>query len=112
MMQESPIFVRTYDFILWIIPQVQKFPRQHRFGLAERIQRLALDFQDNLVAAGKSIGEERRSWLKTADIHLEQMRLWLRYSRDLALISIRQYEHAIRLLTEIGRLLGAWIKQA
>ncbi len=24
-MQESPIFVRTYDFIFWLIPQVQKF---------------------------------------------------------------------------------------
>ncbi|MCJ7699995.1 MAG: four helix bundle protein [Anaerolineales bacterium] len=60
MMQESPLYVRTYDFLLWLIPQVQKFPRAHRFGLGERIQRLVLDFQDSLVAAGKAQGNSRQ----------------------------------------------------
>jgi len=53
-MKESPLYVRTYDFLLWLIPQVVKFPRPHRFGVGERIQRLGLDFQDSLVAAGKT----------------------------------------------------------
>lgn len=111
-MQESPIFVRTYDFIFWLIPQVQKFPRAHRFGLSERVQRLAMDFQDALVAAGKSRGTERRVALRQADLILEQLRIWLRYARDMELFSISQYEHAARMLVEIGRLLGGWIKQA
>jgi four helix bundle protein len=111
-MQESPLFSKTYDFLLWIIPQVQKYPRQHRFGLAERIQRLALDFQDTIIAAGKSKREERKLWLLKADIQLEQLRNWLRLSRDLQLLSIPQYEHAARMIVEVGRLLGAWIKQA
>ena len=110
-MNESPLFVRTYDFLLWFIPQVQKLPRIHRFGLAERIQRLALDFQDAIVAAGKSTGTPRREKLALADIQLEQMRVWIRFARDMQLITIRQYEHAARSLGEVGRLLGAWIKQ-
>lgn len=109
-MNESPLFVRTYDFLLWLIPQIQKFPRVYRFTLSERIQRLALDFQDSLVAAGKSKGSSRRENLNQADIQLEQLRLWLRYSRDCHLITIRQYEHAARQLVEVGRMLGAWIK--
>jgi hypothetical protein len=108
---ESPLFTRTYDFLLWLIPQVQKFPRQYRFGLAERIQRLALDFQDNLVAAGKSTGAPRCERLKQADVQLEQMRLWVRFARDNSLITVHQYEHAARLMAEVGRLLGAWLKQ-
>jgi hypothetical protein len=44
---------------MWLIPQVQKLPRVQRFTLAEHIQSLALDFQDNLVAAGKSDGASR-----------------------------------------------------
>jgi four helix bundle protein len=111
MKQESPLYVRTYDLLLWLIPQVQKFPRTHRFGLAERIQRLALDFQDSLVAAGKSSGETRRHWLHTADVQLAQLRVWIRLARDLKCITIRQYEHAARLVTEVGRLLGSWLKQ-
>jgi hypothetical protein len=110
-MKESPVFTRTYDLLMWLIPQVQKFPRVHRFGLAERIQRLALDFQDELVAAGKSQGTSRLEKLMNADISLEQLRLWLRFSRDIQLISIRQYEHVTRITVEVGRLLGAWLKQ-
>ena len=96
---------------MWLIPQLQKFPRVHRFGLAERIQRLALDFQDSLVAAGKSRGGFRKTMLEKADLQLAQLRVWLRLARDLEILSIRRYEHAARMLTEIGRLLGAWLKQ-
>ncbi|OQY90611.1 MAG: hypothetical protein B6D38_02465 [Anaerolineae bacterium UTCFX1] len=110
-MNESPLFVRTYDFLLWLIPQAQKFPRAYRFTLSERIQQLALGFQDSLVAAGKSKAELRRNTLHQADIQLEQLRLWLRFSRDQNLITLRQYEHAVRQLKEVGNLLGAWLKQ-
>jgi hypothetical protein len=110
-MNESPLFVRTYDFLLWLMPQVQKFPRVYRFTLSERVQRLALNFQDSIVAAGKSKGEARRLNLNQADIQLEQLRLWLRFARDNDLFTINQYEHAIRQLREVGNLLGAWLKQ-
>ena len=110
-MNESPLFVRTYDFMLWLIPQVQKFPRVHRFGVGERIQRLALDFQDSIVAAGKNKSEKRFEKLTQADIHLEQLRVWMRFARDNHLITVRQYEHAARSMSEVGRLLGAWLKQ-
>jgi hypothetical protein len=110
-MNESPLFTRTHDLLLWLIPEVQKFPRVHRFGLAERIQCLALDFQDSIVAAGKSKGAERVNWLHQADILLEQLRSWMRITREMGLITVRQYEHAVRLVNEVGRLLGGWIKQ-
>ncbi len=111
-MNESPLFSRTYDWLLWLIPQVQKFPRAHRFGLAERIQDLALDFQDALTAAGKSQGKYRLRHLHQADLLLAQLRIWFRLARDLHCFSVRQYEHVSRLTAEIGRLLGAWLKQS
>lgn len=111
-MNASPLFVRTHDFLLWLLPQVQKFPRAYRFTLSERIQRQGMEFQDCIVWAGKSKVEERRTWLAKADVLLEQLRFWLRFARDLELFTVGQYEHAARMLVEMGRLLGAWIKQA
>lgn len=111
-MNESPLFTRTYDFLLWLIPEVQKFPRVYRFSVAERIQRLALDFQDEIVAAGKSKNEKRFEKLSQADIYLEQLRVWMRFVRDRKLITVRQYEHAARSMNEVGRLLGAWLKHS
>jgi hypothetical protein len=111
-MNESPLFVRTYDFILWFVPHVQKFPRIYRFTLSERVQKLVFDFQDTIVAAGKSQGAARFERLKSADIQLEQLRVWIRFARDNELFTIKQYEHAARGMSEMGRLLGAWLKQS
>jgi len=111
-MNESPLFVRTYDFLLWFIPHVQKFPRIYRFTLSERMQRLAFDFQDSLVAAGKNQGHGRFEKLRLADIQLEQLRVWIRFARDNQLLTIKQYEHASRGMAEMGRLLGAWLKRS
>jgi hypothetical protein len=111
-MKESPLYVKTFDFLLWLIPRVQKFPKAHRFVLSERIQRLALDFQDSLVAAGKAQGAARLERLQQADLQLAQLRVWIRLARDLQALSVRRYEHAARLVSEIGRLLGAWIQNA
>lgn len=109
--QESPLYSRTYDLLLWLIPQAQKFPRAHRFGVAERIQTLLFNFQDLITAAGKETGNARRDLLRKADINLAQLRVWMRLSRDMSLLSLSQYEHGSGLLSEVGKLLGAWIKK-
>jgi hypothetical protein len=109
-MNESPLFSRTHDLILWLIPQAQKFPRVHRFGLGERVQSAALDFQELIIAAGKARGDERRAHLTRADVRLAQLRHWARVCVELRLFSVGQYEHAARMLDECGRLLGAWLK--
>jgi hypothetical protein len=49
--------------------------------------------------------------LEQADLLLQRQRLYLRLSRDLAFVSMGQYEHAARHLDEIGRLLGGWLRR-
>jgi hypothetical protein len=53
-----------------------------------------------------------RRYLPEAEVRLNQLRLYLRLCMELKLTSFDQYEHAAKLLTEIGKLLGAWIKKA
>lgn len=110
-MKTSPLFARTHDLLVWLIPQTHKFPRAHRFGLALRVQNAALDFQASLIAAGKAPAPERRSLLLNADVQLAQLKYWLRLCVELRLWSVGQHAHAVQLLEECGRLLGAWIKQ-
>jgi len=33
-MKESPIFVKTFDFLKWILGRTEKFPKSQRFFLA------------------------------------------------------------------------------
>ncbi len=105
-MKESPIFMRTYDLLRWLIPVTVKFPREQRFVLAERVQRNALGFHETLMEAAYS--REPDPILQRADLTLAKLRVQMRLCHDLQLLSAKQYEHAARMLDEVGRLLGGW----
>lgn len=107
-MKESPIFTRTYDLLRWLIPATVKFPRQQRFVLAAAIQQAALGFQEKIIEA--AYAQKPRPFLQEADATLSKLRLHLRLSHDLGLLGKGQYWHAAKMVDEIGKLLGGWLK--
>lgn len=108
---QSPIFVKTYDFLLWLIPLTLKYPKSQRFLLAEKTSKLALDFYD-LILERAFTQSNSATFFNEADLSLNKIRLYIRLSFDLKCISMSQYEFASRSLDEIGRLLGGWKKQS
>ena len=104
---QSPIFIKTYDFLLWLIPLTLKFPKSQRFLLAERLSAMALDFYDLILDAVLEPEQEAKQ-LDAADKLLTKIRLYVRLSHDLKCISPGQLEHAARQMDEIGRLIGGW----
>ncbi len=112
-MPDSPIFVKTYELLVWLLPRTLKFPREHRFTLASRLQACAFDLQRALLEAVKAAGaEDQLLALHRADVELAELRLHLRLSTELKLLEPRSYAHASRLADEVGRLLGSWQKKA
>ncbi len=109
-MQESPIFAKTYDLLLWLLPATTKFPREQRFVLAKAAQETALRFQERLIEAGVGQGRNRSRALAQADVELTKLRFYLRLSKDLKLLKLNQYRHAAEMVAEVGRLLGGWRK--
>lgn len=108
-MQEIPIFAKTYNLLLWIIPTTLKYPREHRFALALRTQQALFEFNELIVLARKT--PDKRTLLVQADARLEQVRVYLRLAHDLQLLTLRQYEHVSREVSAVGALLGDWIKR-
>ena len=92
-MQESPIFTKTYDLLTWLLPATTKFPREHRFVMAKAVQETALRFQERLIEAGLGGDRTRQHALAQADVELTKLRFYLRLSRDMSLITPRQYQH-------------------
>jgi hypothetical protein len=70
-----------------------------------------LGFLDLLLRARKCPAEERRTFLRQADLELDRLRYTVRLCHEIGLLSEKQYLHAVGLLAETGKLLGAWIKQ-
>lgn len=104
---QSPLFIKTYDFLLWLLPLTLKFPKAQRFLLAERLGKMALDFYD-LILEAVADPEHQAERINQADRLLAKIRLYIRMSFDLQCISAGQFEHAARLVDELGCLLGGW----
>jgi cytosine/adenosine deaminase-related metal-dependent hydrolase len=109
-MQESPIFAKTYDLLLWLMPATTKFPREQRFVLARAVQETALRFQECLIEAGVGHGRQRSHALVEADVELTKLRFYLRLCQDMKLLKLSQYRHGAEMVAEVGRLLGGWRK--
>ena len=107
--EASPIFVKTYELLRWLLPHTVGLPRAQRFLLAKRIEYAALTYHEWIMRAGRGGGSALD--LKEADIELAKLRVYLRLAMEMRLLSFGQYEHAARMVDEIGRLLGGWTKQ-
>ena len=99
---------KAYQFVLWLVPMVEKFPRTQKFLLGDRIQSAALDVLEGLVEA--TYTRNRMPVLRAANLKLEKLRLLFRLAIDLQVLDLRRYEQAARAIDEIGRLVGGWLK--
>jgi four helix bundle protein len=110
MAEEMIIFTRTYDFISWLLPLAEKFPRSQRFVVTQRLQSAALNFQESIIEANSLRGTLRAEKLRLADAELRKVRLYLRLCEKWRWINTGQYRHVSEMISEIGKLLGGWLK--
>ena len=110
MTEEMVIFTRTYDFLTWLLPLTEDFPKSQRFVVTSRLQKAALDFQEFIIEANAKRGKDRTEKLSEADAELLKIRLYLRLCEKWNWIKPGQYHHAAGQVAELGRLLGGWMK--
>ena len=104
------IFTRTYDFVTWLLPMSEKFPKSQRFIVTQRLQNAILNFQELLIEANALRGARRMEKFRLADAELRKARLYLRLCEKWQWLTPGQYKHASVMVAEIGRLLGGWMK--
>jgi hypothetical protein len=109
-LKEMPIFTRTLDFITWLLPVTDNFPRSRRFTVTQRLCDAALDFQELIIEANNCRGQARLDKISLADATLDKVRIYLRLSHRWEWLKPGQYRHAASMVAEIGRLLGGWKK--
>jgi hypothetical protein len=108
MPKEVDAITKLYDFILWIIPKLERFPRGQKFLIADRIESLMLDILEDLIEAAYS--RRKDAVLRSANLRLEKLRYLIRLSKDLRLLDLNAYEHTALCITGIGTSIGGWLK--
>jgi len=114
-MEEFKIKEKIYDMILYGNPALVQFPKSEKFILAAKIR----ESMYKLFAL--SVTVEKRYFKKTTsqemDIELDVLRHIVRLAADKKLypgqipcLPFKKYEVWIRLLDEIGRMLGGYMK--
>ena len=108
--KEMPIFTKTFDFLSWLIPATNNFPRSQRFYTTKRLLDAAFDLREYLEEANIRRGGQRMERLIRADEALARVRIYLRLAVRWNWLSHGQYEHVSAMIVEIGKLLGGWKK--
>jgi hypothetical protein len=107
--EDLPIIQKAYDLILWYIPRLNKFPRDAKFTLGDRVQATLYGFLEGLIVA--RYRRDKLEILESLNAALDILRYQTRLCRDFQHLDIRRYEHVSGLINEVGQELGGWIKQ-
>ena len=99
-----------HELLLWLIPQLDKFPRNRRFTLGERLEGALIDVLAALTTA--AYARRKGTALARASEQLNVVRHLWRLSHELKAVSTRQYEFGARRIDELGRQIGGWLKDA
>lgn len=52
--EQMKIFTRTFDFLTWLLPATNHFPRAHRHTFTQRLLDAAFDFQERIEEANRN----------------------------------------------------------
>lgn len=107
-MPEPTVIQKAYDLVKWYVPLIEKLPRNTKFTLGDRITNRLYNLLDNLVAA--RYAQSKLDLLHRANQDTNIIRYQTRLLLDFQLISVKRYEHASKLIEEIGVELGGWLK--
>lgn len=105
---ELPIFTHWVQFLEWLLPTTEKFPKRVRFTFSDRIDNLALEIALDLVEARYT--RDKLAILHRINLRLEKLRVLLRLCHRLQYLPHAGYEHAAKSVNAVGKELGAWIK--
>ncbi|MFH1245978.1 MAG: diversity-generating retroelement protein Avd [Candidatus Omnitrophota bacterium] len=107
-MEELIIYQKVYDFMCYFFPLVERFPKSEKFVLCAQVKNGVWDILKLIIRANKS--RNKTPLLFEIDVLLVQVKTMVKFAHQRRYLSTQKWEHAGKLLAEIGRLLGGWLK--
>lgn len=112
MTELSKMEIRADDIIQYGYIAVKQFPKSEKFTLAARITDLMWEIAALINSAcDAQFGSDKIKLMKQADMELRKLKVMVRNSMKLKFLAFPQYEHWAKLNDELGRMIGAWMRQ-
>lgn len=107
-MEELKIRQKCEDMIEFAYVQLRQFPKSEKHTLAADIKRSMFRLLALIVAANKRY--YKKTMMQEIDVELDVLRSYVRLAMRLGFLATKKYEAWAAQLTEIGRMLGGWMK--
>ncbi|NPV89832.1 MAG: diversity-generating retroelement protein Avd [Firmicutes bacterium] len=109
-MEQLKIYQKIYDMIVYGNNCLLQFPRSERYALATEIKKSMYTLLRLAIAANKRY--YKKTTLQEMDVELETLKTFIRVASDpkFKYLGLKQYENWSKMLSEIGRMLGGWMK--
>ncbi len=103
---ELPIYKDTYKLILIIFEQTKHFSREYKYTLGQDMKRDSIQLVRSIYRANRS--KEKRQYLEEFLDNFEILKLEVRLSADLKILSIKHLSEISKMLDIIGKQAIAW----
>lgn len=110
MKNDYPLYVKWLDVSLWIMQRTQRFPKNLRFSLAQKMDNLCLEILELIVMTIYS--SSKREFLRKINLKLDVLRALIQMSHKMNIMAENQYEYINRELLESGKMVGGWLRSA
>ncbi|GJD16806.1 unknown protein [Rivularia sp. IAM M-261] len=108
-MSDLPIINKTYELIKWYVPILNRMPKDHKFGISDRIINRLYDLLEGFSEA--RYDSEKLDKLNKLNAKIDILRIFTRLLHDFNLFDDDRHKYAGNQINEIGRDLGGWVKQ-
>ena len=105
--QELKIIQDFYDFMLWLLGHIERFPRNHRYSLGITMENRLQYILELLLRA--KFSRQKTKYLEDANIEMEILRFQLRLAKDIRALSIKSHGKATEQTLAIGSQIGGWL---
>ena len=106
--EELKILQKTYDMIQYGYICLRQFPKSEKFALAGEVKLVMARMLHLIIQANKRY--YKKTTLQDIDVEIATLRTYIRLSKDLGFLPFKKYENWAKILDEIGKMLGGWMK--
>lgn len=104
--EQLPVYRDVYKLIRVVFDLTTNFPREYKYTLGQDMKHDAIRLVRSIYRANRS--EVKKEWLEDFLDDFEILKLEIRLSVDLRLITLRSQSEISPLLETIGRQITAW----
>lgn len=108
--EDLKVLQKFCDMMEYAYIALRQYPKSEKFVLAADTKQCMYELMRLIIRANKKY--YKKTTLQDIDIELEHLRYLVRMAQRLEFLPFKKYEIWSRMLDEIGRMVGGWIKSA